>query len=531
MPFKITTVELVNKAGEKFNIMTENLTNAVNVSIYRRYVHTPVATSAQTVREAIEKGHHIDNECWINVLSDFYADTIMNERTRNRLTREKVIETIGRDGFSQKGASIQEMEAVFKTYGLQVRIFDFLNKLIYKYDPPKRNHNIETLYAMVKNNHIYALNHDLKNLQQKQDCAMGVVRASPDYYLNEKEEPPKFRMIQYLNDILNLEVEEGENEVYVVPEFNNLHQLFFELTKSGYEPRVTFQAGIIPEIRMKLDQVKYVIKTRNLVKSSVDGCIAVRDEQTYNRMNEAMFKFNKSLLNPLHKSFYNDIDLKILDEARTISPLGLFCDKGSIPKNIFELDRCKAYTKAFIDMVNICVFNQFDIWKVYNDSVGINKQHKLTLYYVRVHSLSFLDRTKILFNKEPNLITGEILKDLPERVSQRIQILAYKEPSFFHNVDYKDFVHELWNTVIDEADKDEDKFIKKLIANVNFGLLEKGGATAQRSMVFKSLKDAMSHRTEYGGKIHKLVHIEEEVEEHCNWHSSFETEQEAYYNF
>ena len=44
-------------------------------------------------------------------------------------------------------------------------------------------------------------------------------------------------------------------------------------------------------------------------------CRAVRDEQTYNRMNEAMFKFKKSLFNPIHKSYYNDVDITILDET------------------------------------------------------------------------------------------------------------------------------------------------------------------------------------------------------------------------
>ena len=240
--------------------MTENLTRTVNVSIYHRYIHTPITTNAETVKEAINKGHYIENECWINLLTDFYADTVMNERTRNRLTRDKVIEIIGRTDFSQKGASIQEMEAVFKTYGIQVRIYNFFTQLIYKYDPPKRNHHIKTLYAMVKNNHIYALNYDLKSIQQKQDCLMPSVRASTDYYLNEKEEPPKYKMIRCLNDILNLEINEEEKEICLVPELNNLHELFFEIIKSGYEPRITFQAGIITDIRLKLDKVKYVIK-------------------------------------------------------------------------------------------------------------------------------------------------------------------------------------------------------------------------------------------------------------------------------
>ena len=184
-------VELASEDGEKYNIITENLRDAANVSIYHRDVHTPIAQNADTLKEAISKGNYIDNECWINLLTDYYAETIMNERTRKRLTREKVIEIIGRDDFSQRGASIQEMQKVFEEYNLQVRVYNFFSHLIYKYDPPKRNHNIKTLYAMVKNNHIYALNYDLKSVQHNQSSTSLVVRATTDYYLNEKEAPPK----------------------------------------------------------------------------------------------------------------------------------------------------------------------------------------------------------------------------------------------------------------------------------------------------------------------------------------------------
>ena len=51
----------------------------------------------------------------------------MNERTRKRLIRDKVIETLGRDDFSQKGASIQEMQKVFEEYNLQVRAYNFFH--------------------------------------------------------------------------------------------------------------------------------------------------------------------------------------------------------------------------------------------------------------------------------------------------------------------------------------------------------------------------------------------------------------------
>ena len=49
---------------------------------------------------------------------------------------------------------------------------------------------------------------------------------------------------------------------------------------------------------------------------------------------------------------------------------------------------------------------------------------------------------------------------------------------------YKELIGELWKTDISSADR-LDKLIKKLIANVNIGLLERTGSTDQKSVVFK----------------------------------------------
>ena len=58
---KITEVELINKNGERFKILTENLRDASNASIYHRYIHTPVHMSEDTIHKAIENGNHIEN--------------------------------------------------------------------------------------------------------------------------------------------------------------------------------------------------------------------------------------------------------------------------------------------------------------------------------------------------------------------------------------------------------------------------------------------------------------------------------------
>ena len=207
--------------------------------------------SEDTIQKAIKQGNYIKNECWINSLTDFYSDTIMNERTRNRLTRDKIIEIIGRNDFKEVGATIQEMEAVFKQFNIQVRIFNFVNELIYNYNPEKRNHHIKTFYAMVKNNHIYTLNHDLSKIQQKQLVSkLPTIKAHTDYYINEREEPPQYKMIKCIDDILKIKTDDKTKEVYLVPENNNLAEIFFQLMNIGYEPRIKY-SGIIDEIRVK----------------------------------------------------------------------------------------------------------------------------------------------------------------------------------------------------------------------------------------------------------------------------------------
>ena len=440
-----------------------------------------------------------------------------------------MIEIIGRDDIKVKGITINEIEPVFKEFRISVRIFDYFNRLIYSYNPVVSDHHIKTFYAMVKNNHIYTLNHDLKSIQQKQnDIFNPVVKASTDYYLNETEKPPEFRMINNVDDILKLEIDKDETEVSLILEKNNLTEAFFQLIKYGYEPRISFQAGIITGIRVKLNKILYNIKTQNLVKTSVDGCVAVKSEKTYNKLNQAMFDFNKSLFNPLHKSFYNDIDVAILDEARTIVPVGLLCDKVS--KEIVEIDISKAFTSAFMKMKEIPVFNQFDTWKVYDETVDINSLHELTLYYIETLDCELGCPFRMLFNKKYCLIYGKFLKQYGMK---RINILYYKQPFHIHKCNYKTIINDLWDGDISD-DKKENVNLKKLIANVNFGLLEKGGSTNQHSMVFRSLKEAVHYQSEYGGRINKLTEfvnemIETEYDEGGFKTEEYENEKESYY--
>ena len=70
-------------------------------------------------------------------------------------------------------------------------------------------------------------------------------------------------------------------------------------------------------------------------------------------------------------------------------------------------------------------------------------------------------------------------------------------------MDYRKITAELWKTDISDKPA-EDIRIKKLIANVNFGLLEKNTNKAHKSYAFDTLKEALYYQNKIGGKINRI---------------------------
>ena len=179
------------------------LKNTASLGMYNIYIQTPLDPKLETFKEAINVKQYKENECWFNTITDWYKDTLMDEKRRekNRLTKENMLKLMNKteDDFKTNGASIQDMVPVFEHYGIQVRIFNSFMKPIFKYSPTKYKHHIPALYALVKNNHIYTANDNLQMLRKlvairaNQDVS---VKASPDYHINENDEPTECTMIR-----------------------------------------------------------------------------------------------------------------------------------------------------------------------------------------------------------------------------------------------------------------------------------------------------------------------------------------------
>ena len=93
----------------------------------------------------------------------------MSDNKRDILTRHKIIMMMGKTekNFIERGATIRDLEPIFIKYRLKVRIFDAMNTRIYKYDHPFPDCHAKPFCCMIKNNHIYVLNYDLKSLGPK----------------------------------------------------------------------------------------------------------------------------------------------------------------------------------------------------------------------------------------------------------------------------------------------------------------------------------------------------------------------------
>ena len=525
---------------ENYDVEDEGLRDTTNISIYNFYHQTLIDTEKETVKEAIQNNNHKENECWINHLLETYEGTELTREKRGSLaktlSRKKILELLNttEEDIHEYGISINNMKKVFQFFNLPVKLYNYQCQLIFQYFPPNhdKGHRKRIFTALIKNNHIYPINGNQDRLFQLEGGKKSLdIKASKFFFITDRTEPPKYKMFSHIDELLKLT---DKDEYYLVHKDNNLTEVLYQFKKVGYEPYIRYRAGQISELKIKFTYksadtrkiirrktqpyniatqtlekdktITYTVSTRDLSKDTIERDISTNTEDKYNRIVEAMFNFNKKLFSSSHMSQYDDVDIEILDECRTVVPLG-YLDKNIDVNELVEIDRTKAFTWAFNQITSIPIFNAFDSWKAWDGTLDINKLSSLTLYKVEVL------KGNMFFNKKFNIIYGKFLRKMD---LSNIKIIYYKIPSYIHKVNYKSIVDELWETQLGD-DEEDDKQIKKKIANINFGMLEKSNNTAQRSDIFNSLREACHYQKEHGGRIYALhedIHErDEETEE------------------
>jgi hypothetical protein len=342
--------------------------------------------------------------------------------------------------------------------------------------------------------------HDLKVLNQKLDNdELDLnVKINSNFHIMEDTGHVNFKMIETIDDLVEIvrTTELKEKEMTIVNAIlkgNDLTEFVFQLKNAGYEPWIKKQGGRISVISIKLKTLIIVIKTQTLVPDTLDGDVSVSSENVYNNMNKAYNTFYSSIFKTEHLSFYSNQDSLILDENRTVVPFGRLQDLCE--DDLVEIDIGKAFSAAFSCIDRIPIFNEFDSWKIHSTH---NVLSDFTLYTV------YTNKPNLFFNKKYNLVYGFFLKHF---INSDIKILYYKEPSFIKPVKYNKILQKIFNTKISKFET-ENKYLQKMIAVVNFGLLEKGVNRNQNCFLFETREEAQYYQAMYGGSISKISKYE-----------------------
>ena len=469
--------------------------------MYHYTINTEMDVASDNLVDAIKNKKHTDGECWINTLIDHYEETLMssNKWESKRMTRDKKMKLMNfnEEEFKENGASVEDMERVFEEFKLTVRLYNCIGQKVYAFDPDKKNKNVNVLFGMIKGNHIYTMNDNIKSIVQKELEENMKICASTDFRLNSKEKPVKYDFFNGIDDIMGIvEENEGEEKEVNLVSGKNLNTVFCEFKRAKYEPKIIMGAGgNVASLKVKFNGLILNIRSQSLIDYAVDTCIGSNGADMFNKVNEAFFNFNKGMFNPNHKSYYHNDDLKIFSMAHSIAPSGYFESIIEGKDTHIELDRRKAYTKSTMDVLEVPCFSEFDIWKKYDYSKNdFNKMNALTLYLVKSK------RRNLFFNRTYNLIYGKFLK----KYDDMVEIIYYKVPSNTYKVNYKKLINELWALKLDE-DEEKDKMKKKMIACINIGLLEKQTNTAKKSVVFSKTVDAFYYQEKYSGDINIIT--------------------------
>ena len=405
--------------------------------------------------------------------------------------------------FKENGASVEDMKAVFEEFRLSVRLFNCLGRRVFTFDPEKQNRNNAVLYGMIKGNHIYTMNDNIISIAHKEIKENMVLNASTDFRLNSKEEPVKYEMFNGVNDIMKiLKDNEDIDELNLVSK-KSLNNVYCDFRRCCYEPSVVMSAGgNISSIKLKFNKTLLNIRSQDLINCAVERSEYTDSADVFNKVNEGMFHFNKMLFNPHHKSYYHKDDKKIFDTAYSIASTG-YLDHGVAKDKGVEIDLNKAYTKGTMDITRIPIFCEFDIWTDYDhEKHDFNKMNDLTLFYVKSKVKN------MFFNRSYNLIYGKYLK----KYFKYVDIIYFKTPSKIASVNYKKLVDELNEMKFDD-DEIKNKKIKKMIFNINIGLLEKQSNTVKKSFVFNKMVDAFYYQEIYGGTINVISQFERDEED------------------
>ena len=289
---KILDITDISNTGGSGDETKKKLKDGNEIGMYHYTINTEIDFNSYDFVNAIESKKHTEGECWINTLIDHYEETLMNTKKweSKRMTRDKVLKLMNltEEEFKEYGASVEDMKPVFEEFKLSVRLYNCIGQKIYTFDPDKKNKNITVLFGLIKGNHIYIMNDNIKSIAQQELEENMKLCASTDFRLNSKEKPVKYDFFNGIDDIMGIvkENEDEEEEVNLVSG-KDLNTLFYEFKRAKYGPKIIMGAGgNVSSLKVKFNKLILNTRSQTLIDCAVDTS---NSADMFNTVNEAFF--------------------------------------------------------------------------------------------------------------------------------------------------------------------------------------------------------------------------------------------------
>ena len=105
-------------------------------------------------------------------------------------------------------------------------------------------------------------------------------------------------------------------------------------------------------------------------------------------------------------------------------------------------------------------------------------------------------------NKKYNLCYGRCIYNFFIDLECSIEVIAYSEPAFVHNIAYENIVSELYQNSNKLSDSDEENnALEKIIEPIQYGILEKSYNKHSKSCILDTIEACNHYRIKYGGNM------------------------------
>jgi len=466
-------------------------THALHLS--NKFISNHIKTNSYTSQYVNE--NFLVGSCWYSLIIDTYKESIEKRYKNFDLTYDSLHQILFpeqplKDDYN--GASYKDVLPFFKKYKLAICLFDMSMNLITRYEPDIRNRNVNPriIYVIYHNEHVFRLNHNLKELEQTLErCALKITEPNTKFFLS-KSKPTDCKIIKSFEDLKAI-IEDKTIKGDIKLIYNGLccKDLWIRTyNELKYEPEILMKDGKVDFSHLQLKN----INDQNIT-------IEIYNEKGVNFSNDEIFNDDNIFKNYINKknnacdalisrkylSHYNYQVGQMLKDYAIVPMVGSFDLHGKDIQCI-DNDYNKYYTSIYNNLEYLPVINSFDRFCNYDG----HKLEKYTLYYVA--------KT----NKEYEYPINDFSLCFGINLDKvECDIISYLRPSKLVKNDASTIIQDIYN------DKSLTDTMKKNIINHIIGKFNKTYNKKFASQLFTNENECNSFVQKYDGK-KKLIPID-----------------------